>query len=79
MRHTTGFNHVRIIGVAWLILALGIVLTTVGDTWYSYLDVCNLYTDSHPVNLLWYAGYLVQHTHFINTRKSFRKDSIKYF
>jgi hypothetical protein len=48
-----------VLGVAWLILALGIVLTTLGDTWYSYLDVYNLYTDSHPVNLLWYAGYLV--------------------
>jgi hypothetical protein len=48
-----------ILGVAWLILALGIVLTTVADTWYSYLDIYNLYTDWHPVNLLWYAGYLV--------------------
>ena len=48
-----------VLGVAWLILALGIVLTTVADTWYSYLDLYNLYTDSHPMNLLWYTGYLV--------------------
>ncbi|OLD32701.1 MAG: hypothetical protein AUI61_02400 [Thaumarchaeota archaeon 13_1_40CM_2_39_13_2] len=48
-----------VLGIAWLVLALGIVLTTIGDNWYSYLDVYNQYTLNHPVNLLWYAGYLV--------------------
>ena len=47
------------LGIPWLILALGIVLTTAGDNWYSYLDVYNLYTVVHPLNLLWYGGYLV--------------------
>ena len=48
-----------VLGVPWLILTLGIVLSTVGDVWYSYLDVYNLYTVQHPVNLLWSAGFLV--------------------
>ena len=47
------------LGTPWLLLTLGIVLTTLGDNWYSYLDVYNLYTYSHPLNLLWYGGYLV--------------------
>ncbi len=48
-----------VLGVPWLILALGIVITTIGDNWYSYIDVYNQYTLTHPVNLLWYAGYLI--------------------
>jgi len=48
-----------VLGIAWLVLALGMVLTTIGDNWYSYLEVYNQYTLTHPVNLLWYAGYLV--------------------
>jgi len=47
------------LGTPWLILAIGIVLTTAGDNWYSYLDVYDLYTIVHPLNLLWYGGYLV--------------------
>jgi hypothetical protein len=47
------------VGVPWLLLTLGLVLTTLGDNWYSYLEVYNLYTYPHPVNLLWYGGYLV--------------------
>jgi len=47
------------LGIPWLILAIGIVLTTLGDNWYSYLDVYNQYSVTHPLNLLWYCGYLV--------------------
>lgn len=47
------------LGIPWLILALGIVVTTLGDNWYAYLDLYNQYTYSHPLNLLWYGGYLV--------------------
>ena len=47
------------LGTPWLLLTLGIVLTTLGDNWYSYLDVYNQYTITHPLNLLWYGGYLV--------------------
>ncbi|MHB8601540.1 MAG: hypothetical protein ACYC6W_07365 [Nitrosotalea sp.] len=48
-----------ILGTPWLVLTIGIVLTTLGDNWYSYLDVYNQYTVTHPLNLLWYGGYLV--------------------
>ncbi len=48
-----------ILGTPWLILALGIALTTLADNWYSYLNLYNQYTETHLVNLLWYAGYLV--------------------
>jgi hypothetical protein len=46
-------------GTPWLLLTLGLVLSAVGDSWYSYLDMYNLYTYSHPLNLLWYGGYLL--------------------
>jgi hypothetical protein len=48
-----------ILGVPWLVLTMGIILTTAGDVWYSYVDLYNGYTITHVLNLLWYAGYLV--------------------
>ncbi|MGI0027314.1 MAG: histidine kinase [Nitrosopumilaceae archaeon] len=48
-----------ILGIPWLILAIGLTLTTIGDNWYSYLGIYDQYTLVHPVNMLWYAGYLV--------------------
>ncbi len=48
-----------ILGVPWLVLAMGIILTTAGDVWYSYVDLYNGYMITHMLNLLWYAGYLV--------------------
>ena len=47
------------LGTPWLLLTIGIILTTVGDNWYSYIDMYNQYVYSHPLNLLWYGGYLV--------------------
>lgn len=48
-----------ILGVAWLVLVLGIVLTTAGDVWYYYLETFDQYDLTHPVNLFWYASYMV--------------------
>lgn len=48
-----------VLGVPWLVLAIGIGLQTVGDVWYSYLTVYNQYTIQHPVNLLWSGSFLV--------------------
>lgn len=48
-----------LLGVAWLVLVIGILLTTVGDVWYYYLETFEQYTLIHPVNLFWYASYWV--------------------
>ena len=48
-----------VLGTAWLVLVIGIALTTLGDNWYSYLETFDQYSLQHPVNLLWYAGYMV--------------------
>lgn len=48
-----------VLGVAWLVLLIGIILQTTGDAWYSYLDAFGNYTLVHPVNLCWYASYMI--------------------
>ncbi|MGQ0606790.1 MAG: histidine kinase [Candidatus Nitrosotenuis sp.] len=52
------FRH-GILGTPWLVLVIGISLTTIGDQWYSYLAALHQYDLIHPVNLLWYGGYMV--------------------
>lgn len=46
-----------VVGVAWLLLLIGILLLTAGDVWFSYLEILEAYVSGHPVELLWYAGY----------------------
>lgn len=48
-----------VLGIPWLVLASGIALSTIGDIWYSFMDLYNQYTNWHPVNLLWSAGFLI--------------------
>lgn len=48
-----------VLGTAWLILAIGLMLNTLGDTWYTYLEIFGQYDLIHPVNLLWYSAYWV--------------------
>jgi len=48
-----------VLGTAWLALVIGILLLAVGDNWYSYLETFYEYDSKHPVNLLWYTGYMV--------------------
>lgn len=48
-----------VLGVAWLILVIGILLTTFGDVWYYYLETYGEYRLAHPVELFWYASYMV--------------------
>ncbi len=48
-----------VLGVAWLVLLIGIILTTTGDIWFGYLDALDQYTLTHPMNMCYYAGYLV--------------------
>jgi hypothetical protein len=47
------------LGVAWLVLLIGIILQTTGDIWYGYLDTFDQYTLTHPMNLCYYASYLI--------------------
>lgn len=48
-----------VLGTAWLALVIGISLLTIGDNWYAYLETFFEYDTLHPVNLLWYTGYMV--------------------
>lgn len=48
-----------LLGVAWLVLVIGILLTTMGDVWYYYLETYGQYTITHPVNLFWWTSYMV--------------------
>ncbi|EGP93851.1 hypothetical protein [Nitrosarchaeum koreense] len=45
------------IGKAWILLAIGILFNTIGDTWYYNLELFESYDLLHPVNMFWYAGY----------------------
>lgn len=47
-----------VVGKAWLLLLIGILFNTIGDTWYYNLEIFVQYDLVHPVNLFWYAGYL---------------------
>ena len=46
-----------VIGKAWILLAIGILFNTIGDTWYYNLELIGAYDLLHPVNMFWYAGY----------------------
>jgi hypothetical protein len=46
-----------IIGTSWIILVVAIITLAIGDIWYSYLEIFNMYNLMHPVNVFWYAGY----------------------
>ncbi len=48
-----------VIGKAWLILVVGILLNNLGDIWYYNLELFEGYDLTHPVNMFWYSGYLV--------------------
>jgi hypothetical protein len=45
------------LGTVWILLLLGIFLTSVGDVWFFYLEILGEYGSGHPVELLWYTGY----------------------
>jgi hypothetical protein len=48
-----------VIGKAWLVLVIGILLNNIGDIWYYNLELFEAYDLLHPVNMFWYAGYWV--------------------
>lgn len=57
--HTAKIFRGGLIGTAWLILVIGIILNLFGDTWYYYSEVTTGYLLSDPVNLCWYSAYLL--------------------
>lgn len=48
-----------IIGTSWVLLVFAIITLTIGDVWYSYLEIFEEYDLVHPVNAFWYAGYWI--------------------
>lgn len=48
-----------LLGTAWLILVIGILMLVGGDIWYYYIELFEGYSLDHIVNLFWYGGYLV--------------------
>jgi len=47
------------IGKAWILFVTGILLMTIGDTWYYHLEIFGEYDLLHPVNMFWYAAYWI--------------------
>lgn len=47
------------VGKSWMVLLLGILALTLADDWYYYLEISESYDLTHPVNILWYAGYWI--------------------
>ncbi|MBI5377521.1 MAG: hypothetical protein HZA82_02755 [Thaumarchaeota archaeon] len=45
--------------VVWSLLAIGLFLHILGDVWYYYLEIFGAYTNTHVVNALWQAGWMV--------------------
>lgn len=45
-----------LLGTAWVVLLVGILIFTIGDVWYYYLEVFGGYDLLHPVNLFWYVS-----------------------
>jgi hypothetical protein len=50
------FRH-TLLGIVWLLLALGITVNSVADVWYYYLELFEQYDEIHVVNSMWTMGY----------------------
>jgi hypothetical protein len=48
-----------ILGKVWLLLMIGFLIYDFADYWYYYTTDYNLYSDSHPVNMVWVLGFMV--------------------
>jgi hypothetical protein len=47
------------LGIVWVLLLLGMLLTSIGDIWYFHLELLEEYGAGHLVELLWYTGYWI--------------------
>ena len=48
-----------ILGKVWLLLAIGIFLSTLADVWYVYLEIFEVFTSQHPANTIWVASFMI--------------------
>jgi hypothetical protein len=48
-----------ILGTVWLLLVLGIMITSVADVWYYYLEIFEQYDEKHVVNSMWIVSYMI--------------------
>ena len=48
-----------ILGVAWLVLVIGISMNAIADTWYYFLEIFGFYYDAHPVTVLWHVASFI--------------------
>ena len=44
------------LGTVWALLLFGVLVFTIADVWYYYLEVVGEYHLLHPVNLFWYVS-----------------------
>lgn len=44
------------LGVVWLLLVVGLMLSTAGDVWYYHLEIFGYYYDAHPVTVIWFVA-----------------------
>lgn len=47
-----------VLGVMWLLLALGLFGTMIADDWYYYIELDESYDSNHPVNTIWILGFM---------------------
>jgi len=52
------FRH-SVLRETWLLLAMGIFLMMIGDLWYYYMEIFEAYDNSHPVNTIWMASFMI--------------------
>ena len=48
-----------LLGTAWLLLVIGILLDAIGDVWYYSLEIFGAYYDAHPVTVVWYIANIM--------------------
>ena len=48
-----------ILGKVWLLLAIGIFLSTIADVWYVYIEIFEAFNNQHPANTIWMASFMI--------------------
>ena len=55
---TATFRH-SILGKAWLVLTVGIVIVSVADVWYYYIEIFEGWYTGHITSTMWAFGYML--------------------